>query len=372
VASPSVTWTFTNATTADATQVNTNFTDLINGASDGTKDYSINTLTLAGNLTVNGNTTIGSASGDTLTFNASIASSIPVSANDTYDFGSATLAMRSFYVGNGTKSVRIIAGVITTSYSLTLPVAVPTLTGKTMVFDTNATAEFRYPDKFTASKTTTYTATGDETIIPCDGTAASFTVTLPTAASAIGKRLAIIKTDSDATKVITLDGNGAETIDGSASLTITNQYESIEVASDGTSWHLMVRKILAATQAQMEAATATDVRVTPGRVVYHPGVCKAWCNFTGIGTTALSAAYNVASVADNGTGDTTITIGTDFSGSEYCSVCVGARNASPNDGIVCISAANPPTAGTIRVFSTNGGGSKEDFLIVCVAMFGDQ
>lgn len=40
---PSVTYSFTNATTSDATQVNQNFTDLVNGLSDGSK-----TLTVSG------------------------------------------------------------------------------------------------------------------------------------------------------------------------------------------------------------------------------------------------------------------------------------------------------------------------------------
>jgi len=67
MASPSVTHTFVNGTASDATQVNTNFTDLVNGASDGSKDYSINALTLAGLLTANGSVVLGSDSVDTIT-----------------------------------------------------------------------------------------------------------------------------------------------------------------------------------------------------------------------------------------------------------------------------------------------------------------
>jgi len=70
MAIPSVTYTFTNSTVADATEVNTNFSDLINALTDGTSDHSISTLTLAGALTANGNVTLGNASGDTMTVNA--------------------------------------------------------------------------------------------------------------------------------------------------------------------------------------------------------------------------------------------------------------------------------------------------------------
>ena len=47
MAAPSVTHTFSNSTTADATQVNTNFNDIINGVSDGTKDLTVSTVTVA-------------------------------------------------------------------------------------------------------------------------------------------------------------------------------------------------------------------------------------------------------------------------------------------------------------------------------------
>ena len=73
MANVSVSYTFSNSTTADATQVNQNFTDIINGTSDGTKDFSISALTCAGNVTFNGNTTIGNASSDDLTVTASLA-----------------------------------------------------------------------------------------------------------------------------------------------------------------------------------------------------------------------------------------------------------------------------------------------------------
>jgi len=67
MAAITVTNTFSNGTTADATQVNTNFTDIINGLSDGTKDVSISALTCAGAATLNGNMVFGNAAADTIT-----------------------------------------------------------------------------------------------------------------------------------------------------------------------------------------------------------------------------------------------------------------------------------------------------------------
>ena len=97
MANISVSNTFSNSTTADASQVNTNFTDIINGTSDGTKDFSISALTVGGTATLNGNVALGNASADDLTITASLASSIPIKTTFSYDVGSATLGLKSIY-----------------------------------------------------------------------------------------------------------------------------------------------------------------------------------------------------------------------------------------------------------------------------------
>jgi hypothetical protein len=76
----------------------------------------------------------------------------------------------------------------------------------------------------------------------------------------------------------------------------------------------------AAVQSDMEAASALDKFVPPGMVKYHPGVCKAWGNFTVAGAT--TAGYNVDSPTDNGTGDITCNYTTDFSASNAYEVQV--------------------------------------------------
>jgi len=86
-----VTNTLVNGNTADAGELNTNFTDIINGTSDGSKDLNVAALTCAGNVTFNGNTTIGNATSDTITFTARAASDFLPSADDTYDLGSSSL-----------------------------------------------------------------------------------------------------------------------------------------------------------------------------------------------------------------------------------------------------------------------------------------
>jgi len=72
----------------------------------------------------------------------------------------------------------------------------------------------------------------------------------------------------------------------------------------------------AASQAEMEAGTATDKYVTPQGVNWHPGVLKCWGKAAGAGTT-LHANWNIASIADTGTGRLGWTIGTDFSSTHW-------------------------------------------------------
>lgn len=67
MAIPSYSYTLTNNTTADATQVQQNFTDILNGVTDSTKDILVNNLTVAGTATFNGNMIFGNSSVDTVT-----------------------------------------------------------------------------------------------------------------------------------------------------------------------------------------------------------------------------------------------------------------------------------------------------------------
>ena len=67
----------------------------------------------------------------------------------------------------------------------------------------------------------------------------------------------------------------------------------------------------AATQAEMEAGTATSKYVTPQGVNWHPGVAKFWLR--GDTAAGLTANWNVTSLTDTGTGVMGVTIATDFS-----------------------------------------------------------
>ena len=83
-----------------------------------------------------------------------------------------------------------------------------------------------------------YTVADGDDIVLCNATTAAFTVTLPAVAVFSGRFFTLKKTDASA-NVVTIDGNGAETIDGAATLALNAQYKSRTLYSDGTAWHVI-------------------------------------------------------------------------------------------------------------------------------------
>lgn len=89
------------------------------------------------------------------------------------------------------------------------------------------------------SATTTYTVlTDDSYIVRCDATGAAFTVNLPAVSGLSGLQVTIKKTDSSA-NAVTVDGSGAETIDGAATYSLATQYKHVTLVCNGTSWDII-------------------------------------------------------------------------------------------------------------------------------------
>ena len=85
------------------------------------------------------------------------------------------------------------------------------------------------------SKTSAYTVTDDDAAILVDATGGAVTVTLPTAVGRTGQTYEIKRTNAGA-NAVTVDGNGAETIDGAATVSLSTQYATVRMVSDGTNW----------------------------------------------------------------------------------------------------------------------------------------
>ena len=90
----------------------------------------------------------------------------------------------------------------------------------------------------TTAKTATFTAAATDYTLLCDATSGAITANLPAAASNAGRIYLVKKVDASA-NAVTLDGDGAETIDGAATYALTVQWQSVTVQCNGTGWFIL-------------------------------------------------------------------------------------------------------------------------------------
>lgn len=86
-------------------------------------------------------------------------------------------------------------------------------------------------------ETTGNVQSGDYLLI-CDASGGAITMTLPPAALVPGRIYAFKRINAGANQVV-VDGYGAETIDGAATHTLTPQWNSVTIMSNGTAWFIL-------------------------------------------------------------------------------------------------------------------------------------
>jgi hypothetical protein len=112
---------------------------------------------------------------------------------------------------------------LTNSYALNIESG-GTRFGGSIVFNRTTTA-------------TSYSVLTTDYIIAVTSTASARTITLPTAVNATGRKY-VIKDESGgaATNNITINTTSSQTIDGASTKTISSNYGSATVYSDGSNW----------------------------------------------------------------------------------------------------------------------------------------
>ena len=123
-----------------------------------------------------------------------------------------------------------------------------------------------------------------------------------------------------------------------------------------------------ADQAALEGETNEDTYAPPDLIKHSPGVAKFYVKFNASGT-IQGTAYNTTSVADNGTGDWTVTIATDFSSANWACSCT---IETPFTRSANIASSGGQAAGTLQVRSTDNNGTMSDGVYMHVIGFGDQ
>jgi len=88
------------------------------------------------------------------------------------------------------------------------------------------------------TKTANYTASVSDHTIICNNTSGTITISLPPAAGASG-RIYVIKKISTALNDVIIDGSTTETIDGALTMTLSAQYNSIMIQTDGSNWFVL-------------------------------------------------------------------------------------------------------------------------------------
>ena len=180
-----------------------------------------------------------------------------------------------------------------------------------------------------------------------------------TAATAVASDATLLAFDATLPDAITFGQSGAV-----GSSTVTSRRDHVHAMEAET-------PTVAATQAEMEAASSTTVFATPGRTQYHPGVAKAWCQFHH--TNVVDSSYNITSVSNTATGEYTVTLATDMSGATYGGAAMAEFGRS-----ITSSDNNAWTAGTVRLeYASLSSGALTDISTtelasVRIAFFGDQ
>lgn len=141
---------------------------------------------------------------------------------------------------------------------------------------------------------------------------------------------------------------------------------------DGTQF-IFLSGMAPASQAQQETATSVATFVSPGRQQFHPSAPKAWVSFSGTGTPAILASYNVSSITDNGTGNWTINFLNPLSSANYAVVATLVNLASLME---IVQFGTKTTAGVqIRAFTATAAGDATKLTFdspqIDVVCFGD-
>lgn len=90
----------------------------------------------------------------------------------------------------------------------------------------------------TATKTTSYTVSGSDTVIFANATSGTVAITLPAASGLAGYRFYIKRIDNSVNGC-TVIRSGTDTIDGQTSVSFDLQYTSMTVVSDGSLWYIL-------------------------------------------------------------------------------------------------------------------------------------
>jgi len=201
--------------------------------------------------------------------------------------------------------------------------------------------------------------------------ASNVTFTLPSADGTNGQVLA---TNGTGTLSFTAAGGASNLADGTAAT------PSVNFSSDTDTGVFRAganRLGFATNGASVGEFDGSDLKFNSGygSVATAYG-CRAWVNFNGTGTVAITASGNVSSITDNGVGDYTVNFTTAMVDANYCMQVSGAPSTGgtyANQLSIFSQSSSPfkqaPTTAAARFIIRDSGFTFMDSEYLCVAIF---
>jgi hypothetical protein len=147
-----------------------------------------------------------------------------------------------------------------------------------------------------------------------------------------------------------------------------SSWVGIEMGTDGTSIYptaYLFEGLVAVNEMQVVPTADVTSLAAYNNSSGEGYLCRAWVNFNGGGTVAISGSGNVSSITDNGTGDYTVNFTTAMPDANYSAV--GMSGDATNGSRVLHKYSS--TSNGVRVQATNGAGTLGDYVSISLAIF---
>jgi hypothetical protein len=279
-------------------------------------------ITVAGGLAVNGNTTLGDATSDTVTFTGRVNSNILPSADDTYDLGSNTNRWRDLYLGPSTLNIG-------TSNTDQATLSYDTAANNLVLGATNGVVARNAVDTTTAFRVQNAVGT---TVLNTSTLAGTPTVSVGDSSSALFESQSTYDAGTNPRSVTSADFNN----DGHPDMAVANQSSNTVSVLLGNGNGTFATQVTYATGSQPWSVTSADFN-NDG----HPDMAVA---------NGSSITVSVFINNGNGTFAAQVTYAT---GTNPRSVTSADFN---NDGYPDMAVANLSSA-TVSVYLNNGNGT---------------
>lgn len=140
-----------------------------------------------------------------------------------------------------------------------------------------------------------------------------------------------------------------------------------QIAADliaiNANWELVARNGANTDITSLGGLTTPLSKAQGGSGTTGDSIVKAWIQFNGTGTVAIADSFNVSGIVDNGTGNYTVTIDTDFANANFAITVSSSKEEH---------AISSLAVGSFVIATSGSAGTLADANPVCAIVIGDQ